>query len=86
MKRTNVYLTLTTALAMAPLVFTTGYQTNLGVISSLVGRRSVAVVDKSDHASIYDGCRLADGEMIRFNHNSATHLESRCFREYKVRR
>src|SRR3989304_775218 len=53
--------------AEAALVFTTGYQTNLGVISSLVTRRSVAVVDKSDHASIYDACRLADGEMMRFN-------------------
>ena len=60
----------------AALVFTTGYQTNLGAISSLVSRGSVAVVDKSDHASIYDGCRLADGEMVRFNHNSATHLDS----------
>jgi len=60
----------------AALVFTTGYQTNLGVISSLVTRRSVAVVDKSDHASIYDACRLADGEMMRFNHNNAEHLES----------
>lgn len=60
----------------AALVFTTGYQTNLGVISSLVTRRSVAVVDKSDHASIYDGCRLADGEMVRFKHNNAEHLES----------
>lgn len=60
----------------AAVVFTTGYQTNLGVISSLVNKRSVAVVDKSDHASIYDGCQLADGEMVRFNHNSAEHLES----------
>jgi 8-amino-7-oxononanoate synthase len=60
----------------AALVFTTGYQVNLGVISSLVNRRSVAVVDKSDHASIYDGCQLAEGEMVRFNHNSAAHLES----------
>ena len=60
----------------AALVFTTGYQTNLGVIASLVDRRSVAVVDKSDHASIYDGCQLADGEMVRFNHNNAEHLDS----------
>ncbi len=60
----------------AALVFTTGYQVNLGVISSLVTKRSVAVVDKADHASIYDGCRLADGEMVRFNHNNARHLES----------
>ena len=60
----------------AALVFTTGYQANLGTISSLVGRHSVAVVDKADHASIYDGCRLADGEMIRFKHNDPEHLES----------
>jgi len=60
----------------AALVFTTGYQANLGTISSLVTRHSVAVVDKSDHASIYDGCRLADGEMIRFRHNDARDLEA----------
>ena len=60
----------------AALVFTTGYQANLGVISALVNRRSVAVVDKADHASIYDGCRLADGEMLRFRHNDAQHLDT----------
>ncbi len=60
----------------AALVFTTGYQTNLGVISSLVNRRSVAVVDKADHASIYDGCQLAEGEMLRFRHNDARHLDT----------
>ncbi|MEX0682289.1 MAG: pyridoxal phosphate-dependent aminotransferase family protein [Dehalococcoidia bacterium] len=59
----------------AALVFTTGYQANLGIISTLVDKRSVAVVDKSDHASIYDGCQLAEGEMIRFRHNDAEHLE-----------
>ncbi len=60
----------------AALVFTTGYQANLGTISSLVGKKSVAVVDKADHASIYDGCRLSDGQMIRFNHNDPERLES----------
>ena len=60
----------------AALVFTTGYQTNLGIISALVDKKSVAVVDKADHASIYDGCQLADGEMIRFRHNDAAHLDS----------
>ncbi|MBI2912791.1 MAG: pyridoxal phosphate-dependent aminotransferase family protein [Chloroflexi bacterium] len=60
----------------AALVFTTGYQANLGTISALVSRRSVAVVDKSDHASIYDGCQLADGEMVRFRHNDGAHLDS----------
>src|SRR5713101_4665165 len=60
----------------AALVFTTGYQANLGTISSLVNKRCVAVVDKADHASIYDGCQLAEGEMIRFKHNDADHLET----------
>jgi 8-amino-7-oxononanoate synthase len=58
------------------LVFTTGYQANLGTVSALVGSDSVAVIDRADHASIYDGCRLADGEMARFRHNDAEHLES----------
>ena len=60
----------------AALVFTTGYQANLGTLSALVTRHSVAVVDKADHASIYDGCRLADGDMIRFRHNDPADLES----------
>jgi 8-amino-7-oxononanoate synthase len=58
------------------LVFTTGYQTNLGTISSLIDKGSVAVVDKGDHASIYDGATLADGECVRFRHNDAAHLET----------
>ncbi len=60
----------------AALVFTTGFQTNLGVISSLANRRSVVVVDKADHASIYDGCRLSEGAMLRFRHNDASHLDT----------
>jgi 8-amino-7-oxononanoate synthase len=60
----------------AALVFTTGYQANLGIITTLVDKRAVAVVDKADHASIYDGCQLADGEMVRFRHNDAEHLDS----------
>ncbi len=57
-------------------VFTTGYQTNVGAISSLIDKRSVAVVDKADHASIYDGAALAEGETVRFRHNDARHLDS----------
>jgi 8-amino-7-oxononanoate synthase len=60
----------------AALVFTTGYQANIGAISSLVDKKSIAIVDKADHASIYDGCMLADGEMIRFKHNDAKHLDT----------
>jgi 8-amino-7-oxononanoate synthase len=58
------------------LVFSTGYQTNLGIISTLVGRGDVAVIDKLDHASIVDGCRLADGETVRFRHNDPADLEN----------
>ncbi len=60
----------------AAIVFTTGYLANLGTISALVNKRAVAVVDKADHASIYDGCQLADGELIRFKHNDVAHLEA----------
>jgi 8-amino-7-oxononanoate synthase len=68
----------------AALVFTTGYQANLGIISTLVDKRSVAVVDKSDHASIYDGCRLAEGAMVRFRHNDAEHLDQMLSRTKKA--
>lgn len=57
------------------LVFSTGYQVNLGVISCLVGRGDVVVADKDDHASIVDGCKLALGEMRRFSHNDLDHLQ-----------
>ncbi len=61
--------------AEAALVFSTGYQTNVGTISALVGRGDFVVTDKEDHASIVDGCRLAFGEMRRFRHNDMAHLE-----------
>lgn len=57
------------------LVFSTGFQVNLGTISSLVGRGDVVFTDKEDHASIVDGCRLAFGEMKRFRHNDMESLE-----------
>ncbi len=68
----------------AALVFTTGYQTNLGIISALVDKKSVAVVDKADHASIYDGCQLADGDMVRFRHNDPDHLDQILSRTEKT--
>lgn len=61
--------------AEAALVFSTGYQTNVGTISALIGRGDFVVTDKEDHASIVDGCRLAFGETRRFNHNDMAHLE-----------
>lgn len=59
----------------AALVFSTGMQVNLGVISSLVGRGDVVIVDKDDHASIVDGARLAYGSMLRYRHNDTDDLE-----------
>lgn len=59
----------------AALVFSTGYQTNLGTISCLVQRGDVVVADKDDHASIVDGCMLALGELRRFSHNDLGHLD-----------
>ncbi len=59
----------------AGLVFSTGMQTNLGTISSLVGRHEVVITDREDHASIIDGARLSFGEMKRFQHNDMEDLE-----------
>jgi 8-amino-7-oxononanoate synthase len=60
----------------ASLVFSTGYQTNLGTISALVSRDDVVLIDKLDHASIVDGCTMAEGEMLRFRHNDLADLEA----------
>jgi 8-amino-7-oxononanoate synthase len=63
----------------AAIVFSTGYQTNVGVISAIVGRGDFAILDKDDHASIVDGCFMARGmnqaEMRRFSHNDPDSLE-----------
>jgi 8-amino-7-oxononanoate synthase len=59
----------------AALVFATGYQTNLGTIGALLGRNDVAIIDKYNHASIIDGCRLSFGQVKKFRHNDMTDLE-----------
>ncbi|MHB0877146.1 MAG: aminotransferase class I/II-fold pyridoxal phosphate-dependent enzyme [Anaerolineae bacterium] len=59
----------------AAIVFSTGYQSNLGAISAVVGRGDVVVTDREDHASIIDGCRLSYGEMRRFLHNDVDSLD-----------
>lgn len=63
----------------AGLVFTTGYQVNLATISSLLSnKKSIAVIDKDDHASIYDGVRLAKdagARMVRYKHNDPAALD-----------
>lgn len=58
----------------AALVFSTGFQTNLGTISCMVGRSDMIFADKSDHASIVDGCRLSYGKTMRFAHNDMSDL------------
>ncbi|HET6443518.1 MAG TPA: pyridoxal phosphate-dependent aminotransferase family protein [candidate division Zixibacteria bacterium] len=57
------------------LVFSTGMQVNLGAISALVGPNDYVIIDKDNHASIVDGCRLGLGKMRRFRHNDMEHLE-----------
>lgn len=59
----------------AALVFSTGYQTNVGTISALVGKGDFVILDKDDHASIVDGCLLSRGEMRRFRHNDISSLD-----------
>jgi 8-amino-7-oxononanoate synthase len=59
----------------AALVFPTGYQTNVGTITALVGRHDFVITDKEDHASIVDGCKMSLGEVRRFGHNDVGHLE-----------
>lgn len=58
------------------LTFSTGYQTNLGIISSLCGKDDVIFIDKLDHASIIDACRLSFAEVKKFRHNDMASLES----------
>ena len=57
------------------LLFSTGFQTNLGTISTLVGRDDVILCDRMNHASIIDGCRLAFGRTIKFKHNDMEDFE-----------
>jgi len=57
------------------LVFSTGYQTNLGTLSALIGREDVIIGDKENHASLVDGSRLALGRLQRFRHNDIDDLE-----------
>lgn len=62
------------------IVFSTGYQANLGMISALAGPEDVVLIDADCHASIYDGCRLGGAQVIRFRHNNAEDLGKRLRR------
>jgi 8-amino-7-oxononanoate synthase len=59
----------------AALVYPTGYQANVGLVSGLVGRGETVIIDKADHASIIDGARLSFGTVQRFDHRDYEHLE-----------
>ncbi len=59
----------------AVMTFSTGFQSNLGIISAIVGRNDYVICDKENHASIYDGCKLSYGKMLRFNHSDMEDLE-----------
>ena len=61
----------------AALTFSTGFQVNLGVISSLVDRRDVVILDNLDHACILDGARLSFGRVLKYQHNDMNSLEER---------
>lgn len=62
------------------MVFTTGYQANLGMFSTLVGRGDHLILDADSHASIYDGARLGHAEVTRFRHNDPEDLYKRLRR------
>jgi 8-amino-7-oxononanoate synthase len=64
----------------AALVFPTGYQANLGVISALAGPGDVLLIDKLNHASMVDGAALSGAEVVRFRHGDLDHLEARLNR------
>ena len=55
--------------------FSTGFQSNLGIISSIVSRSDYVIMDRENHASLYDACRLSFGKMLRFRHNDMEDLE-----------
>ncbi len=60
----------------ACMTFSTGFQANLGIISALADRHDLIFCDRENHASIYDGCRLSYGTMLRYRHNDMSELEA----------
>ncbi len=59
----------------ATVLFSTGFQTNLGVISSIVGKDDIILSDRGNHASIVDGCRLSFGKTLKYRHGDMEDLE-----------
>lgn len=62
------------------MVFSTGYQANLGIISTIAGKGDYIILDIDSHASIYDGCKMGDAEIVPFRHNDVEALEKRLKR------
>ncbi|MEO0499448.1 MAG: aminotransferase class I/II-fold pyridoxal phosphate-dependent enzyme [Pseudomonadota bacterium] len=62
------------------MVFSTGYQANLGLMSALAGRGDYIILDADSHASIYDGCAMGNADIVRFRHNDVADLEKRLRR------
>lgn len=62
------------------MVFSTGYQANLGIISTIAGKGDYVVLDIDSHASIWDGCKMGDAEIVPFKHNDIEAMEKRLKR------
>lgn len=62
------------------MVFSTGYQANLGIISTMAGKEDYIILDIDSHASIYDGCALGNAQIVPFRHNDIDALEKRLKR------
>jgi glycine C-acetyltransferase/8-amino-7-oxononanoate synthase len=62
------------------MVFSTGYQANLGLMSTIAGKEDYIILDADSHASIYDGCALGNAQIVRFRHNSVEDLDRRLKR------
>jgi 7-keto-8-aminopelargonate synthetase-like enzyme len=62
------------------MVFSTGYQANLGIISTVAGKGDYIVLDIDSHASIWDGCKMGDAEVVPFRHNDIEAMEKRLKR------
>ncbi|MBQ9786444.1 MAG: aminotransferase class I/II-fold pyridoxal phosphate-dependent enzyme, partial [Clostridia bacterium] len=61
----------------AVVTFSTGFQSNLGIISAIAGRNDYILCDKENHASIYDACRLSYAKLLRYEHNNMQDLEEK---------
>jgi glycine C-acetyltransferase/8-amino-7-oxononanoate synthase len=62
------------------MVFSTGYQANLGIISTIAGKDDYIILDIDSHASIYDGCAMGNAQVVPFRHNDIDALEKRLKR------